>query len=415
MAEDLNKTGGAPDKPRDPEEFGGTAYFAKQPLPDVPPSKPLQWFLFGALVITGAAYVVGEWNEWTTSQTMAQRRSPLRRLVLSQSEYLAHLKSGDDACAQKHYDQAVAQYRLALESQNTAEGHEHLGQALLKEANPEAALAVVQFQEALKMNPAMISAASGWGLALAAQGKPEEAARVFQDALQHNPESGLLHYHLAMTLLQRQVNAEGRRRVASDAGQTQEAQAAETEAKSLAAEALQHFAKASRNKVDSPAFWCSYGQLLNQEGQYAEAEQCLLRAISEDASLAAAHSQLALAENRLGKLAQAIEHYEKVLTLTPDDPPTLNEMALLYATATNAEVRSPKMAVQLAIRACDATGSQNARYMDTLARSYAEDGDFFQAITWEEKAIHRATQLGEKDLAAELQKRQALYNEHKTP
>jgi hypothetical protein len=73
------------------------------------------------------------------------------------------------------------------------------------------------------------------------------------------------------------------------------------------------------------------------------------------------------------------------------------------------------MAVQLAARACDATGNQNARYMDTLARSYAADGDFFQAITWEDKAIHRAMQLNDQDAAREFQGRQAMLMDHKNP
>jgi tetratricopeptide (TPR) repeat protein len=121
-----------------------------------------------------------------------------------------------------------------------------------------------------------------------------------------------------------------------------------------------------------------------------------------------------MVENQLGKYAEAIEHYRQVLTITPDDAATLNNLALLYATATTSELRTPKMAVQLATRACDATTNQNARYMDTLARSYAADGDFFQAITWEEKALHRARQLNDEELARELEARDALFLDHKT-
>jgi tetratricopeptide (TPR) repeat protein len=307
---------------------------------------------------------------------------------------------------------AVSEYRLALQGQNNAAGHESLGQALLKQGNPEAAFA--QFHEALAMEPGLVSVASAWGLALADVGKPEEAARIFGDALQRNPDSGVLHYNLATTLLKMRTDAEGRRRMAAAAGQAPEAAAAATEANRLAEEALRHFTKASRNKVDSAAFWRGYGQLLNQMGQYADAEACLVRAVSEDAGMAAAHFQLAMVENQLGKYAEAIEHYRQVLTITPDDAATLNNLALLYATATTSELRTPKMAVQLATRACDATTNQNARYMDTLARSYAADGDFFQAITWEEKALHRARQLNDEELARELEARDALFLDHKT-
>jgi tetratricopeptide (TPR) repeat protein len=413
MADDPNKSGGAPDESRPRAGASRLEHFAKNPMPDVPPSKALQWFLLGALVITGAAYVVSEWTELTTSQTQVRRESKLQRQVREQSEYLAHGKAGDAAFAKKHYDQAVSEYRLALQGQNNAAGHQSLGQALLKQGNPEAAFA--QFREALGLDPGLVSVASAWGLALSDEGKPEEAARIFQEALQRNPDSGLLHYNLATTLLQMRTDAEGRLRMAAAAGQTPPAAAAETEAKGLAEEALRHFTKASRNKVDSPAFWFGYGQLLNQLGQYTEAEACLVRAVSEDASMATAHFQLAMVEGKLGKYAEAIDHYRQVLILTPDDPATLNNLALLYATATNAEVRTPKMAVQLATRACDATTEQNARYMDTLARSYAADGDFFQAITWEEKALHRATQLSDQDLAREFEARDALLLDHKMP
>jgi tetratricopeptide (TPR) repeat protein len=381
-------------------------------MPDLPPSPALQWFLLVAFLISGAAYVVNEWTELTTSQTQIHSNSRLRQSVQNQSEYLSHGKAGDEAFAKKHYDQAVSEYRLALQAQNNASGHESLGQALLKQGNPDAAFA--QFREALRLDHGLVHVASAWSLALAAEGKPEEAAKVLQEGLQHNPDAGLLHYNLATTLLQMQTDADGRRRMAAAAGKPQDAEAAGAEAKALAAEALRHFTKASRNGVDSPAFWSGYGQLLNQLGQYAEAESCLLRALARDANAAPAHFQLALAEDHLGKYAEAIEHYGKVLTLTPDDPATLNNLALLYATATNAEVRTPKMAAQLATRACDATTNQNARYMDTLARCYAAAGDFFQAITWEDKAIHRATQLNDGDLARELQARYALFMEHKT-
>ena len=61
------------------------------------------------------------------------------------------------------------------------------------------------------------------------------------------------------------------------------------------------------------------------------------------------------------------------MTLTPDHPETLNNMALIYATATNAQVRSPKMAVMLATRASAGVGDQNSRYLDTLAREGRND------------------------------------------
>jgi tetratricopeptide (TPR) repeat protein len=380
-------------------------------VPELPPSPALQWLLFGALIISCFPYVVNVWMTLTRSDMQKHVTSRLERQVQNQSQYLSHFQAGDEAFAKKHYPQAAAEYRIALQGQNNPDAHERLGQALLKEGNPEEAFA--EFKEALRLNSHLTNAYSAWALALDAEGRADEASKVLQDGLARHPEAGVLHYNLAATLVQMQTDAEGRRRLAVAAGKTQEAGAAADEVKSLASQAWPHFTKASRNGVNSATFWCDYGRLLNSMGKYSDAEPCLVRAASENPNLAAAQFQLALAEVQLGKYAGAVDHFRQVLVITPDDPATLNELALLYATANNSELRSPKMGAQLATRACDATTNQNARYMDTLARCYAADGDFFQAIAWEDKAIHRATQLNDTDLAQELQARYSQFVDHK--
>src|ERR1019366_2512777 len=170
------------------------------------------------------------------------------------------------------------------------------------------------------------------------------------------------------------------------------------EAQALGSDAAEHYAAAERSGMNTPDFWCSYGTLLNKQGKFPQAATCLNTAVVQQPDQGAAQFQLALAQHRQGKYADAIGHYEATLVSIPDDAATLNNLALLYATATNQEARSSKMAVLLATRACDATTSQNARYMDTLARAYAADGDFFQAIAWEDKAVRRATQLADHEL-----------------
>jgi tetratricopeptide (TPR) repeat protein len=156
------------------------------------------------------------------------------------------------------------------------------------------------------------------------------------------------------------------------------------------------------------------GNLLIEQGKLADAESYLTKAVALKPDLPEAQFKLALAQQQQGKYGEAIGHYETMLTLTPDHPETLNNMALIYAAATNAQVRSPKMAVMLATRASTVAGDQNSRYMDTLARSYAADGDFPQALVWEDKAIHRAQQLNQQDLLKELESRHALFQQQKT-
>ncbi|HZM02076.1 MAG TPA: tetratricopeptide repeat protein [Candidatus Saccharimonadales bacterium] len=361
--------------------------------PAIPPSKPLQIFLLVAMVTTGLAYVVGEWTDLSSSQVQAKRPSKLKRLVISQGQFLDETKLGRAAEDKKQYNEAVLHYRRALQAENIAEGHYHLGVALLKQGGPSAAFA--QFAEALRQNPDLAGVYSAWGQALMVQGKPEEAVGIYNRALQYNPNFGRIHYNLAEAL------------------EEQERTAAPADAQRLETQAARHYARAAALGVQSPEFWTSYGTFLNKQGKFVEAADCLNRAASQKPELGAAQFQLALAEDKLGNTGEAIAHYEATLSAMPNDPAALNSLALLYATTTNKDARSPKMAVLLATRACEATTSQNAHFVDTLARAYAADGDFLQAIASEEKAIRRASQLQEQDLLNEFNARYARFVQHK--
>jgi tetratricopeptide (TPR) repeat protein len=378
----------------------------------MPSSKPLQIFLLIALVITGAAYVTNQWIEMTTEKSRARFPNHLRELVQSQSIFLEHTTAGKKALERKHPDQAISEFRQALQAQQSAEGHDNLGTALLQTGNSDAAFA--QFKEAARVDPKFAPAYVSWGQALISQGKPEEAVSVYQTAVEHDPDAGVIHYRLAVALQELERNAAAARRAAQSAGNADEAAADSQQAKSFETNALQHYTKASRLGINSPEFWAGYGEMLNAAGRFSDAAISLNRPAVADSNVAKAHFQLAVAQAHLGHYSDAIAHYEKVLSLTPDNPEVLNNLALMYATATNAEVRSPKMAVLLATRACDATTSQNARFMDTLARAYAMEKDFFEAIMWDDKAIKRARQLHDDELAAQLSLRYNLYLEHKS-
>ncbi len=412
MANDPHNQAGGSEGGSGMPQFPNTAYFAKHPMPEVPQSKPLQWFLLLAFVVTGASYVVGLWTE-DKAEMVKTATSRIRQATHRQSDFSQHMAAGEKLFASNQFDKAEREFRLALLRQESAEAHQRLGAIYIKQGNAEAGFA--EYREAIKADPTNNApATSALALAMLAQGKTDDAERIIRSSLAQNPNSGSLHYDLAATLLQTRVETEGRHRAAVDSGNAKEAADAESRSRSLAADALKEFAEAEKNQFDSAEFWTRYGALLNESHRFAEAETRLRKAVSEDPKSGSAHFELGAAGLQLGHYAEAIEHFNTALTITPDDPNTLIEMALLYATATNSEVRSPKMAVQLATRATDATTSQNIHYMDTLARCYAADGDFFGAIAWENKAIHRATQLNEMSQLHDLQGRLAQFMEHHT-
>jgi tetratricopeptide (TPR) repeat protein len=377
-----------------------------------PPSSFLQVFLVIALMLSVAAFVADQWTASTGNTMEVARANQLKPQAQRQRSSGTHAAKGDEALAKKNYVQAVSEYRLALQEENQPKLHEKLGRALFAEGNPAAAFA--QFREAIQSEPLRTETYIAWGQDLISLGKPDEAARLYQEALKTNPKSGLLHYDLAAALQDQQKNAEAVQHASLASGNTDQVAAAANQIQELSRQALQEYAAANQMGVDLPGFWYGFGQLLVEEGKFPEAEACLKRAVNRDPSLAAAYSALALAEFRQGKYADAIGHYEAVLALLHDDPATLDSLARLYVAATNTDFFSPKMAAQLATRACDATGLQNAHYLDTVARSYAAAGDFLAAISWEDKAAHRATQLGDRQLAAEFEARYELLIDHRT-
>jgi len=411
MAANANTPGGNPPDPRLTSIRARETAGKDQPPPGPPSSKPLQIFLLVALVITGAAYVIDEWTEFTTEETMAKHHSKLKRLVEAQEKFLSETDLGRQAEAHNKYADAILHYRRALLGEDLAEGHLNLGNVLLKEGNPD--MAFSQFKEAIRLNPDFVDVYLAWGQALTLQGKLDDAVHVYQDALRHNPKFAAVHYNFARVLEQQEQATRGAQHAAELVNQPQAAAKSAAEAQLYESDAAKHYEAAERLGMNTPEFWSSYGTMLNKQGKFAQAEEHLIRAVVQQPGLGAAQFQLALAQDRQGEYADAIGHYEGTLAAMPDDPAALNNLALIYATATNEDVRSSKMAVLLGTRACDATTSQNALYLDTLARAYAADGDFFQAIAWEDKAVRRATQLGDHNLLREFQPRFNLFVQHR--
>jgi tetratricopeptide (TPR) repeat protein len=79
------------------------------------------------------------------------------------------------------------------------------------------------------------------------------------------------------------------------------------------------------------------------------------------------------------------EAYEKSISLEPNNPEVLNNLAWLYVTCPDEDLRNPFRGLQLAEKAVQL--SESAHIFDTLAESYFVNSMYQKAIVAETRAL----------------------------
>ena len=135
----------------------------------------------------------------------------------------------------------------------------------------------------------------------------------------------------------------------------------------------------------------------------------LQRAVELDPANADAHRGLARAFTALGRGRDALGELEIALRLRPDWALAQGDMTWLLATSTDAGVRDVQRAVEIGERATHASNDRQPAVLDALARAYAESQRFDEARAAAEKAVARAQELGDAELAAKIGHRLEAY------
>jgi tetratricopeptide (TPR) repeat protein len=129
---------------------------------------------------------------------------------------------------------------------------------------------------------------------------------------------------------------------------------------------------------------------LNRPKDAIEAVDLAIQSNGGDANrlnLAQLYTLRANAYSRLGRKSEALNDFQSAIKLSKTDPFCRAGAAWLYATTSDAQLRSGASAVGLATEAAKLTQWKDDTVLDVLAAGYAEAGDFASAQKWEEKAI----------------------------
>jgi tetratricopeptide (TPR) repeat protein len=136
--------------------------------------------------------------------------------------------------------------------------------------------------------------------------------------------------------------------------------------------------------------YSNLGLAYYDRGLYDKAIPLYKEALTIDPDYAQVHFNLGLVYDRKGMLSAAMTAYEKTNSLLPQFAKGYNNLAWIHATAQNENIRNGNRAVILATRACELTGFENARYLDTLATAYAEQGKRDAAMEYQMRALTKA-------------------------
>ncbi|MDY6989215.1 MAG: tetratricopeptide repeat protein [Thermodesulfobacteriota bacterium] len=220
-------------------------------------------------------------------------------------------------------------------SPGLARPRNNLGLALAKQGKNEEA--IKHYREALRIDPGSEKAHNNLGLSLESQGKVEEAIGHYVEALRINPDYFVAHNNLASAL-------KSRGRLEDAVGHYKEAlkirplysKAHNNLGNALASlgkleEALGHYAEAFRIKPDFADAHNNLANALASLGNFEEALSHYDEALRIEPDFADAHFNLGNVWKRQGKPEKAISHFSEALRIQPHYAKAHNNLGTLLA------------------------------------------------------------------------------------
>jgi len=310
-------------------------------------------------------------------------------IKVTQGNYMAHKSVGDVLIEQGEkgdkgkFNEGINHYLEALKfAPKFAEVHNNLGVAYFKAGQFTNALE--PFRRAVEYKPAYAAAHKNLGNALVMAGRPAEAIPSYQEALRLKPDFTEARNYLGLAFFKLKRYDE----------------------------AIPNYLEALRQQPDLTGARYDLGLIYFDQSKFAEAAEQFTAILKVNPADANAHYRLGLVRVTQHKAAEALPHLREAVRLRPDSLPPRNALAWILATHEDEKLRAGAEALRLAERTVQIS-SPNSPLLNTLAAAQAEAGQFPQAAATAQKALELAQVAGQKEMAAQLQERLALYQKSK--
>ncbi len=204
-----------------------------------------------------------------------------------------------------------------------AKAHNNLGLALAGQGKLDQAVA--HYAEALRLKPDLAAAHSNLGLALAAQGHLDQAVSHYAEALRLKPDFAEAHSNLGVALAaqgkmdQAVAHYAEALRLKPDLAETHNGLGLALAAQGQLDQAVAHYAEALRLKPDFAAALNNLGMALGKQGKIDEAITSFQKAIHIKPDFSGAYSNLGLALAKQGNIDQAIIIFQNALKINPNN------------------------------------------------------------------------------------------------
>lgn len=240
--------------------------------------------------------------------------------------------------------------------------------------------ALIEFEQAVQLNPEYWKALHNRGVSRGLEGKLEEAVADFSRTLELKADyanawfnRGELYYELGDY-----------------------------------AKAVSDYTQSLRLKPNDPDGYIHRGHAQFQLKKFREALTDYNQAVQLAPSNAEAVANRADAYRSLGQWSRAAADYRSATRLDPNNSRAMQGAAWLMATCPDSRYRDSRSAIAAAQRAIELLGEKDYRYLDTLAAAYASGGQFDEAI----RTLNEALESTPEEDSAALKSRLALYQKN---